>query len=186
MGPRMRLRLGRFKLEIAVSKRSPDQVAMADFSLGRGLDEIAVFGFMVALLVLGFLSALLGAVSAGGTSRFWESFLGGVALLAMMTIPIWFVQRWQAMARPVFSPQGVRAFGRARIALLVLWIYVLAVAGVGLVINFQTNASFEATLAVGMLIAYIAGWGVLLLLTFRKSAARAGRPARRWLSVRSR
>jgi len=182
----MRLRLGRLTLEVSLAERRSDRTAMADFVLRRRFDELAVLMFMGALLGLGLLSALMGALAAPDASGFWANFLGGIALLAAMTLPVWLVQRWQSLARPALSPERVRAFRLTRLALIVLWYVGLAIAAIGLVINFQTQAPFLANLAVALLIAYMAGWALLVLLPLRKAMFAVGRSWMRRLTARSR
>ena len=175
----MKLRVGRFSLQISVAKRPPDALAMSDFVLKRRWDELAVLAFLLALFALGILSALLGALASPDGSAFWSSFLGGGVLLAAMTLPIWLVQRWQSAARPVFAPDKVRTFRLTRLALLVLWLVGLGIAVLGLAINVRTQAPLAADLAVGLLIAYMAGWAFLVVFTLRRVARRRGWPTER-------
>ena len=155
-------------------ERTEDERAVQHIVLKRRADEVAVRVVMIALLGLGSLSAVLGALASGDATRFWQDFLVGVVLLIALPIPIWFLQRWQATGRPVVIPERQREFRRMRLALIGLWLFGVGTVSVGLAINLRDGAPFAANLAVGILIAYMAGWGGLLVASLR--IARRFRP----------
>jgi len=180
----MRFRLGRISLGFG-GKRTANQMPREGIVWRRPADGIVVTGVMIVLLGLGVLSAVLGALATGDAARFWQDFGAGVALLAGMTLPIWFLQRWQSIGRPVVSPEKMRTFRQARLALLALWLFALGTVSVGLAMNLQNQAPLEANLAVGLLIAYIVGWALLVFPTLRRPSV-VVRPIARWFTARFR
>lgn len=147
--------------------------------LRRRMDEIAVFASLLALTGIGLGAALFGAIASPDAAGFWQNFVGGVALLAVMTFPIWLLQRWQSMARPPVTPEGIRAFRWTNLVLFCLWVAGLGIVILGLGINVTGQASLAANVAVGLLIAYVAGWGLLVFGVLRRPPHLA-----RWLQGR--
>jgi len=165
--------------EILRLRRSPNRAAMKAFVLKRRTDEMVVAAAMLALAAFGIAASLFGALASPDAEGFWQNFVGGIALLAMMTLPIWLLQRWRAMARPAVTPEGIRAFRWTNFLLFSLWLLGLGIVALGLGINITGQASLEANVAVGLLIAYVAGWGLLVFGVFRRPSFLA-----RWLPGR--
>ncbi len=135
---------------------------MRAFVLKRRAEETVVVAFLIALFGLGLVGSFLGGLAAADAAQFWQNFVGGIALLVVMTLPIWFLQRWLSMARPSTVTARLKEIRRISLVLLVLWIIGIGIASFGLAINVSRNASIEANVAVGLFIAYLAGWGLLV------------------------
>jgi len=178
--------LERRAVEFFRLKRTPNRQAMQPFVLKRRTDEMVVAASMLALAGLGVVASLFGAVASPDAAGFWQNFVGGVALLAMMTLPIWLLQRWQSMARPPVTPEAIRAYRLSGLVLLVLWILGLGLVILALGVNVTGQASLAANVAVGLLIAYVVGWGLLVFGVFRRPSFLAHRFRGRGFGARTR
>ncbi len=153
-----------------------DRIAMRGFVLRQWRGETLAFGFILLLAGLGIAGSLLGAMGAADTKGFWQNFVGGVAVVGLMSIPLWFAQRWLAAGRRMPSAEHVRKLRRTNFVLLALWVIVVGIAAVGFAMNLRANAPLESSAALIVFIAFITVWAFLVLRILWRLPSEPGVP----------